>query len=363
VAEVVAAPDAANQDRWSETDTTPERIEAALRELLRARHASNETLVPARVLNLAVIVDRDWKGEIANRLDRVGRYHASRTILCAVEDGRRTIDATAVMSSEESTSGGLGVLRESVELDIGPAHLERMDTVIAPIIAAELPTVLWSPHGHDGAVQTLLDLVDVVLLDSDDVAEFDGPAAGLRRAAEVCEKVYVVDLAWLRTTPWRERLAAAFDQPSRRDLLGELDRVVIRHHPSSLASALLLVGWLASRLGWDPEAMAEKSGSLRAAASASGDREVSVQLEPVDQAVPGIAGVTVGMDESIALSLDRGAGGLTAREECEDGTTREWQVLGASRGEGGILGEGVRQALLRDPTYAPALDAGRGFSS
>ena len=29
--------------------------------------------------------------------------------------------------------------------------------------------------------------------------------------------------------------------------------------------------------------------------------------------------------------------------------------MGASRGEGGILGEGVRQALLRDPTYRPAL--------
>jgi hypothetical protein len=32
-------------------------------------------------------------------------------------------------------------------------------------------------------------------------------------------------------------------------------------------------------------------------------------------------------------------------------------VLGASRGEGGILGEGVRQGLLRDPTYRPALAA------
>jgi hypothetical protein len=32
-------------------------------------------------------------------------------------------------------------------------------------------------------------------------------------------------------------------------------------------------------------------------------------------------------------------------------------VLGASRGEGGILGEGIRQALLRDPSYAPALAA------
>jgi hypothetical protein len=32
-------------------------------------------------------------------------------------------------------------------------------------------------------------------------------------------------------------------------------------------------------------------------------------------------------------------------------------VLGASRGEAGVLGEGIRQALLRDPTYAPALAA------
>ena len=38
-----------------------------------------------------------------------------------------------------------------------------------------------------------------------------------------------------------------------------------------------------------------------------------------------------------------------------------WLVLGASRGEGGILGEGVRQALLRDPTYGPALGVARGF--
>ena len=42
---------------------------------------------------------------------------------------------------------------------------------------------------------------------------------------------------------------------------------------------------------------------------------------------------------------------------------REWKILGASRGEGGILGEGVRQALLRDPTYDPALDGGAGALS
>jgi hypothetical protein len=43
----------------------------------------------------------------------------------------------------------------------------------------------------------------------------------------------------------------------------------------------------------------------------------------------------------------------------DDGSTREWKILGASRGEGGILGEGIRQALLREPTYGPALEAAR----
>ena len=48
--------------------------------------------------------------------------------------------------------------------------------------------------------------------------------------------------------------------------------------------------------------------------------------------------------------------------QTRDGEKRAWKILGACRGEGGILGEGVRQALLRDPTYVPALDAARELS-
>ena len=75
--------------------------------------------------------------------------------------------------------------------------------------------------------------------------------------------------------------------------------------------------------------------------------------------VPGLSGVTVRCGNGYALSLDRASGGLCARQRSPDGDERVWQVLGASRGEGGILGEGVRQALLRDPTYGPALQAAR----
>jgi len=86
---------------------------------------------------------------------------------------------------------------------------------------------------------------------------------------------------------------------------------------------------------------------------------VTIDLEPVDLGAPGLAGVTLEMASGAALSLDRGPGGLRAIRRDPDGTERTWTVLGASRGEGGILGEGVRQALLRDPTYAPALQAAR----
>ncbi len=76
-------------------NTTPAAVEAALRELLIERHNESDGYVPARVLNMVCIVERRWSGEIANRLRRVGRYHASRTIVCAVTDGRATIDAVA----------------------------------------------------------------------------------------------------------------------------------------------------------------------------------------------------------------------------------------------------------------------------
>jgi glucose-6-phosphate dehydrogenase assembly protein OpcA len=350
-----------SEDVWSASDTTPEAIDGALRELLHERHAADRTVAPARVLNLVVVVDRAWKGEIANRLERVGRYHASRTVLCAVEEGRTSLDARASMGYDEPTAGSVSVMREQVEIDIGPEHLAALDTIVDPVIVSELSTMLWCPHGHREAIDALRGMIDVMLLDSD--AE-DLAADGLRDAAELQETAYVVDLAWLRTTPWRERLAASFDPPERLRALNALRGVAVRHRRGSEASALLLAGWLCSRLRWEPEPMQPSSGAgMRGAAhraageaNGDGDGDVEILLQPSDQDAPGLAGVTVSCGGGFSLSLDRGPGGLRAREY-SGAAERSWRILGASRGEGGILGEGVRQALLRDPTYAPALEA------
>lgn len=324
-----------SQDTWSGRGVGPDAIDSALRGLLRERHAANRALAPARVLNLIVVIDRACKDEIARRLEHVGRYEASRTILCTVEDGRRTLDATVVMSYTEPSDGDPGLVHEKVEIEIGPEHLDHLDTIVDPVLASELPTALWVAPGHERGVQALLGKIDVILLDSDEPIE---PRAGLGRALELVSSAYVVDLAWLRTTPWRERLAASFDPPDRLARLQDVKAVSIRHRPDSGASGLLLAGWLASRLpGIGVEAV----------------------LEPFDQEAPGLAGITVTCRDGFSLSLDRAPGGLRARERSAAGDERVWQVLGASRGEYGILGDGVRQAQLRDPTYAPALEAAR----
>ncbi|MGA8723384.1 MAG: glucose-6-phosphate dehydrogenase assembly protein OpcA [Solirubrobacteraceae bacterium] len=178
-----------SDDVWSERDTNPDAIDAALRDLLRKRHAANRALAPARVLNLIVVIDCAQRGVLAEQLGHLGRHSSSRTILCAVEGRRRTLDATAVMSYQEPPSGGFGLIHERVEIDIGPKHLRRLRTIVDPVLIPELPTVLWCPQ-HERAIDTLRGSVDAVVLDSDRTPE---PAAALARAAELARSTYVVD--------------------------------------------------------------------------------------------------------------------------------------------------------------------------
>jgi glucose-6-phosphate dehydrogenase assembly protein OpcA len=343
---------------WSEQNTTPTRIEAALRDLLMHHQNEGEAYAPARVCNLVVIVDRAYKGEVTNRLERVGRFHPSRTVLVTVERGRTTMDAWATMTCEGADGGGLAVATEQVEIEVGPKHVPHMDTIVDPLIVPDLTTIVWAPHGHEDAVDAMRRLTDVVLLDS---AQQLDAADAIRRADELARHHYVVDLAWLRSTPWRERIAASFDPPLWRGALLEISAVSMRARDDSVVAALLLLGWLSNRLGWEASELVRRDGTMMG--SAHGRRQdVKVKLDAAhDLSVPGLAGVSIETASGMSLSLDRGPGGLQARRRTADGRESTWVVLGASRGEAGILGEGIRQGLLRDPVYQPSLGCARTY--
>ena len=263
--------------------------------------------------NLVVVGD-------AERLARAGPLPPLRIIDCSVEPGRAVPRAgtVAVERALRRERGDFTVAGERVRVALGEDHLARLDTIVAPLLAPGRPTVAWCPHA--AALPALGRLADALVVDSDAGAR-DTPA-GPR----------VVDLAWLRTAPWRERIAALFDPPAERSLV---EAVRIRHHPASERAALLVLGWLSARLGRLPGAPALEA-----------DAEVRA---------PGITriGLTSGSGRSVVI--ERARRGLLVRERPPDGTERRWTAGGPARGEGLVLGDGIRSALLPDPAFAAAL--------
>ena len=235
---------------WSERDATPSAISDALGTLLREGHEDGSAHSPARALNLVVTVDGEWRGEVMNRLERVGRSHPSRTIVFAVDPAAETLDARVSISCTTGPEHGAPApCRERIEITVGPRHLPHLDSIAAPILLSDLPTVIWSPHRHEEAIASLITLADSILVDS---LEEPSVERAIRGARALTDRAHVVDLAWLRDAPWRERVAALFEAPEWRRAPLEISRVTLQHASGSGMASLLLVGWLGSQLQWKP---------------------------------------------------------------------------------------------------------------
>ena len=95
-------------------------------------------------------------------------------------------------TDSEPSAGEIGLMRETVTVEIGARHLDDLVTIVDPLVVTDLATLLWSPHGHPEAV----DEVNVALRNFDECAVV-GDKAIARGAAEIeSEFVHVsVDLA------------------------------------------------------------------------------------------------------------------------------------------------------------------------
>ena len=187
---------------------------------------------------------------------------------------------------------------------------------------------------------------------------------GARRAPSSCASdAYVVDLAWLRSTPWRERVAAAFDPPRAAARAAARSReVTVRHRADSLAAALLFCGWLSSRLGWRPGALAAAAAGAGAAhARAPRGRRSRCASSRSSRSAPGLAGVTIEMASGRSVSLDRAPGRAASR------VRRDARRHGAGVDRAGRLARRGAASSARAcarrccaiPTYRPALRSAR----
>ena len=232
-----------------------------------------------------------------------------------------------------------------------------LDSIVDPLVVPDLVTLVWSPHGHDDAVDALLQLAQVVLIDS--VNEPD-PRGGARPRAALTERAYVVDLAWLRShavarARRRDLRPAAVAPRARRDQRRH------RAPPPGLGrarAAAVRLARVAARLGAGLADRRTATAARHAPTARAADVEMRARARRDACRVPGLAGHRRSRPlRACDLARPRPRRPAGQAPHARRQGVVSWTVLGASRGEAGILGEGIRQALLRDPTYAPALAA------
>ena len=277
-------------------------IAALERELMRLRRAATahakeqgRTVARASVLNLIVYADRDVHARRAvESTGRLAYRHPSRAIVVLGDRERAGVDAVVqlhchVPRPDETAE----VYFEQILARVRGDADDRVASVVIPLLVPDLPAFLWwtgTPPSDARRFDDLLALADRLIVDSADFARADETLAAISEIARTHSgrRLGLTDLNWTRLTPWRELIAAFFDVEAWRPCLDNIVGVRVGFavdmdgrdiHPSQ---ALLLIGWLASRLGWqglDALAPSEAGGLLFTMADAD-DRPIQMRVRP-----------------------------------------------------------------------------------
>jgi glucose-6-phosphate dehydrogenase assembly protein OpcA len=247
-------------------EVAPGDIELALERQRSLGGDGGGAVVRASVANLVVVTPNRAAGQRAlAAVEELGARAPSRCVVLIAEppEGRQGVRSWARVVNRRPDQGPELVWEEVVvQTNVHPRHLTA---VVLPLLLPELPVFTWwqgTPPFDQEVFSELTSVTDRLIVDS---AAFGDPLADLRRLAGVVGTVEpaVSDCAWGRLTPWRELLAAPFGGPQLRPAL---DRARwLRVDSVEPTAGLELVGWFASRLGWEPDAVTQAGEELEVA--------------------------------------------------------------------------------------------------
>jgi len=271
------------------------------RELARMRrvqtaHAAEQGHVVARasVLNLVVHASREVHARrAAATIGELAQRHPSRAIIVhADRDRSKGVEASLAMHCHlPATDAARQVSYEQILIRARGDSDERLASAVIPLLLPDLPVFLWwtgTPPLDERLFDDLLAFADRFIVDS---ADFARPDVTLPRIAGICASGHgrygVTDFNWARLTPWRDLVAGFFDVPEWRAFLPHVTGLRVGFavdadgrdiHPSQ---AHLLIGWLASRLGWKAtEALAPSEAGGLLFRMQRADAAIQVRVRP-----------------------------------------------------------------------------------
>jgi glucose-6-phosphate dehydrogenase assembly protein OpcA len=264
-------------------------------------------VIRSSTANLVIYVSGEFDtASLDDLIADITATHPCRAIVIVVDHDQQQSSMNAQVTSRCTlpTATSKQVCCEQVSLTASGARINEVPSAVAPLLVSDLPVFLWwraVPSLQDKVFSRLVDLSDRVVIDS---ARFNDPARDLAALARILRDTprwtAVSDLNWARLTAWRALLAGFYDVREYRTLLDHLSCVLIEHSPCQItgapvsARALVLGGWLASRLGWKLLERNNASGSSHQFIFEANGRRITMEFRPTTRKIePGrISAVT-----------------------------------------------------------------------
>lgn len=239
------------------TDTSMRAIERALNE------ERPEGIQRTSVMTHLVWAPSKWLEAAERTLAGMEERHPSRTIILTPEPRRQDgIDAVVDVVTHEMEGSDRCVSSEVVELRLRGGRAQAPASIVMPLLISDLPVFCrWrgEPSWGSDELAQLVGVVDRLVVDS---AEWPGLPSGYERLAGLFGRVAVSDIAWTRTRGWRAGIAELWPDVRGASTLGVT---------GPKADALLLVGWLRSRLKRDVE-LVHRAGKVVRRVAVDGTR-------------------------------------------------------------------------------------------
>ncbi|MGD1899407.1 MAG: glucose-6-phosphate dehydrogenase assembly protein OpcA [Phormidesmis sp.] len=212
--------------------------------------------------------------------------------LCPIfgEDEGVSAQVSAYCPVQTSNSSNL-VCCEYITLRGTKEALERVSDVVNSLVVSDLPKFVWwkaTPNPEQVLFQKIALSSSCLILDSSYYGDAESEIVKIQ--ALVNEHTNIADLNWYRLAPWQELTAEAFDPPERRMALTEVDRIGVDYERGNPAQALMFLGWLASRLEWQPTAYKNEGGDYalkRVCFTSENGREIEAELAAIPVANQG----------------------------------------------------------------------------
>ncbi|MEP6753089.1 MAG: glucose-6-phosphate dehydrogenase assembly protein OpcA [Candidatus Dormiibacterota bacterium] len=222
----------------------------------------------------------------------IATHHPHMAIVVSEELNVRTgrMDAS-IATHPLSPSSTVHAQCEVVSLHVRGAAGEHLAALVDPLLLSGVPVYLWWLDTPPFGTSELLDAIricDALVVDS---ARFDRPHQSFLGLADLALSAHrqlgVADFQWARLEPWREVIAEFFEPKERRGhmaRIGEVGIDYVAQGRGNRIAAALLVGWLASALGWKVRrAVGGPGGVVVAHFEAEGSRQIEVAFRPVQK--------------------------------------------------------------------------------